>query len=92
MIFTAVNRVNFLSNNKWPTRATIGLCFSLIGSHLHRSDSRFRTFVNNKQFKSFCTNLTDGRNFIPSNYSLQMRTVLFSKLCNSQPEGGIAQW
>lgn len=30
MIFTAVNRVNFLSNNKWLTGATLGLCFSLM--------------------------------------------------------------
>lgn len=39
MIFTAVNRVNFLSNNKWLTRATIGLYFPLIVCRLHSSIS-----------------------------------------------------
>lgn len=36
MIFTAVNRVNFLRNNKWPTRATVGLCVTLTVCHWHR--------------------------------------------------------
>lgn len=48
MTFNAVNRVNFLSNNKWQTPATIGLCFPtlcVIFMHLKGVFARFPSFL-----------------------------------------------
>lgn len=69
MTFNAVNRVNFLSNNKWQTPATIGLCFSSLCvifmhfeslAHFHQfwcsMGVRFQIndrCVNNERFKVF---------------------------------------
>lgn len=45
MTFNAVNRVNFLSNNKWQTPATIGPCFPSLCVIFMRFESLFCTFA-----------------------------------------------
>lgn len=44
MTFNAVNRVNFLSNNKWQTPATIGLWFSSLCVIFMHFESLFAHF------------------------------------------------